>query len=41
MVDGRGGFKKSDKYCHLLDAPDSQVECIIAADRYCYVTHSV
>lgn len=32
-VDGRGGFKKSWKFCPLLDTPDSKVECVIGVDR--------
>lgn len=34
MVDGRGGFRKAEKYCPLLNTKDSDVECVIATDRY-------
>lgn len=34
VVDGKGGFKKSGRYCPLLDHPDSRVECVLGIDRY-------
>ncbi|XP_063912474.1 transferrin [Zophobas morio] len=33
VVDGRGGFKRSGKYCPTLDKPDSRVECVLGIDR--------
>ncbi|XP_076253125.1 transferrin 3 isoform X1 [Rhynchophorus ferrugineus] len=33
LVDGKGEYKRSARYCPKLDATDSQVECIIALDR--------
>ncbi|KAJ8982997.1 hypothetical protein NQ317_014292, partial [Molorchus minor] len=33
VVDGKGGFKKSGRYCPVLDGPDSKVECVVAIDR--------
>ncbi|VEN49497.1 unnamed protein product [Callosobruchus maculatus] len=33
IVDGKGDFKKSSKYCPDLDKPESGVECVLAFDR--------
>lgn len=33
IVDGKGRFKKSEKYCPKLDQPGSKVECVLAVDR--------
>lgn len=33
IVDGKGRFKKSEKYCPKLDQPGSKVECVVAVDR--------
>ncbi|CAH1959218.1 unnamed protein product [Acanthoscelides obtectus] len=33
IVDGKGNFKKSAKYCPDLDKPESGVECVLAFDR--------
>lgn len=34
IVDGRGGFRKTGRYCPILDSPDSKVECVLGLDRY-------
>ncbi|GJQ77040.1 hypothetical protein Trydic_g23613 [Trypoxylus dichotomus] len=34
VVDGRGGYQKSDNYCPKLDVPDSKVECVKGSDRF-------
>lgn len=33
LVDGKGEYKKSTRFCPKLDEADSKVECIIALDR--------
>lgn len=34
VVDGRGGFRKTGRYCPVLDGPDSKVECVLGLDRW-------
>ncbi|XP_068910367.1 transferrin [Tenebrio molitor] len=33
IVDGRGGFKRSGRYCPTLDKPESKAECVLGIDR--------
>ncbi|XP_023309775.1 transferrin [Anoplophora glabripennis] len=33
MVDGKGGYMKSGRYCPNLDIAESKVECVVALDR--------
>nr|XP_022905830.1 transferrin [Onthophagus taurus] len=34
VVDGRGGFQKTSKYCPNLEVPESMVSCVTGVDRF-------